>query len=331
MKGKHFSWITVWLIVVCVLLVVSGSYAAYSSVQYVKGVGVAKTEKTELPFSSNYLTLCDRVTPVLSERMITVSAGNPVSVSVTVCNYPQNDRLKFHATGISYKLEATLLDAKGAKLDETVSYLDRDGKPQTISRQTLIPCFTLGNSQFTADANGNVTCDPINGSLTGGAAHWNVHVLQCAAPDGIDAASLMNAVSIQMKVIPSCGDNCLANSELLGLLKVVAVDRGAQRWDGGFEENLNDLSKIDALNYVISGTAKETITLRWDSSVIALSQWSAADLSSITTGSTDDSITIRVGGEGQPTSYRLQFYWTNGIPSERPTISILHETSSAES
>ena len=327
MKGKHFSWITVWLIVVCVLLVVSGSYAAYSSVQYIKGVGVAKAEKTDLPFSSNYLTLCDRIADP-PERMVSVSTGNPVSVSVTVCNYPQNDRLKFHKTDISYTLEATLLDSNGKTLPDLISYLDGDGNPQTIDKAALISCFKLDSQSFTAD--GKLS---LHDSLAGGAANWNVHVLQCTAPDGIDAASLMNLVSIQMKVTPTCEDRCLASSQLLGRLKVVAVDRSDQQWNGNFVEDLSNLGEIDGLNYVLSGTAKETITLEWNPNVITLSQWSIDDLSSIRpdpTVAVNDRITIHVGGEGNPTSYRLQFYWTNGIPSESPTITISREPNPAE-
>lgn len=326
MKEKHFSWISVWLIVVCVLLVVSGSYAAYSSVQYIKGVGVAKAEKTDLPFSSNYLTLCDRQVDAPPERMVSVSTGNPVSVSVTVCNYPQNDRLKFHTNDIQYTLEATLLDANGKTLPDLISYLDGDGNPQTIDKAALISCFTLDSQPFTEGG----TLSRNGCSLSGGAANWNVHVLQCTASDGIDAASLMNLVSIQMKVTPNCEDRCLASSQLLGRLKVVAVDRSDQQWYGNFVEDLSNLAAVDALNYVLSGTAKETITLQWDPKVITLSQWSKLDLKSIITASSDSSITIQVGGEGNPTSYRLQFYWANGIPSESPTITISHDTSAAE-
>lgn len=325
MKGKHFSWISVWLIVVCVLLVVSGSYAAYSSVQYIKGVGVAKAEKTDLPFSSNYLTLCGRGNADPPERMVSVSTGNPVSVSVTVCNYPQNDRLKFHTNDIQYTLEATLLDANGKTLPDEISYQDKDGNTKTIDKTTLISRFTLNSQLFTAD--GKLS---LHDSLSGGAANWKVHVLQCTAPDGIDAASLMNLVSIQMKVTPTCEDSCLASSQLLGRLKVVAVDRSDQQWYGNFVEDLSNLAAVDALNYVLSGTAKETITLQWDSNVITLSQWSKLDLESIMTASSKSSITIQVGGEGNPTSYRLQFYWANGIPSESPTITISHDTSAAE-
>ena len=325
MKGKHFSWISVWLIVVCVLLVVSGSYAAYSSVQYIKGVGVAKAEKTDLPFSSNYLTLCDRQVDAPPERMVSVSTGNPVSVSVTVCNYPQNDRLKFHTNDIQYTLEATLLDANGKTLPDLISYLDGDGNPQTINKAALISCFTLDSQPFTE----GYTLS-LHDSLAGGAANWKVHVLQCTASDGIDAASLMNLVSIQMKVTPNCEDRCLASSQLLGRLKVVAVDRSDQQWYGNFVEDLSNLAAVDALNYVLSGTAKETITLEWNPNVITLSQWSKLDLESIITASSDSSITIQVGGEGNPTSYRLQFYWANGIPSGSPTITISHDTSAAE-
>ena len=236
--------------------------------------------------------------------------------------------MKFHKTDISYTLEATLLDANGAALPDLISYLDGDGNPQTIDKAALISCFKLDSQSFTAD--GKLS---LHDSLAGGAANWNVHVLQCTAPDGIDAASLMNLVSIQMKVTPTCEDRCLASSQLLGRLKVVAVDRSDQQWNGNFVEDLSNLGEIDGLNYVLSGTAKETITLEWNPNVITLSQWSIDDLSSIRpdpTVAVNDRITIHVGGEGNPTSYRLQFYWTNGIPSESPTITISREPNPAE-
>lgn len=65
----------------------------------------------------------------------------------------------------------------------------------------------------------------------------------------------------------------------------------------------------DALNYQISGTQKGTLTLSWNSAVVSLSKWSAESLGVKDASST---ITINVGGAGNPTSYLLQFYWVKG-------------------
>lgn len=280
MKGKHFSWITVWLIVVCVLLVVSGSYAAYSSVWYAKGVAAAQIAATDLPFSSNYLELKnDGVTP---EKMIAATKdANGVAVTITICNYPQADRLKYHTSVLPYTLTATLVDAKEADYDK----------------------FTLNNHNFT-----NGVCG-LPGSLSGDGAQQDQYVLRCTDPQ------LLNSVSIQMKAVPNCSDNCdLVDRMLLGKLRIMPMDSSPQKWSGKITDDLS--KEVDAFNYLLTGTATDTITLRWDPNYVELSKWSREDLKKNTSGFTenqDGSISFGVGGK--TTSYRLQFYRRDSFPS----------------
>ena len=98
-------------------------------------------------------------------------------------------------------------------------------------------------------------------------------------------------------------------------------------WRGQFtdEENPEDLS---AFNYEVYGTAEGTVTITWDGNVI-LSKWSRDDLAP---GSTGNSISFDVGGEGKPTSYLMQFYRLKGrSPGDQlPNIDVTFVPKSSE-
>ena len=327
MKGKHLSWITIWLLVVCILLVVTGTYAMYSSVKYAPGVTVAKarTNREDVPLSSNYLTL--RTTnESAAVKMAMASRGSnpsaPVSVPITVCNFPRNDRMKFHKGAFSYQMQATLCDINGNALTDPVSYQDENGTNVDVPLADLYGRFSLGNTTFSGAS------IQISGSFAGGTYQRNNHTLTCTTPE------LFNVVSILMEVVPSCTEEAcsLSGWVLRDRLQVLLVDQSNQDWTGGFIESklassaegegTINLSTVDAFNYVISGTAEKTITINWKKEV-ELSKWSMEDLVSpevspeVIVGEGDNrSISVSVGGEGKPTSYRLQFYRADGFPDE---------------
>lgn len=322
MKGKHLSWITIWLLVVCILLVVTGTYAMYSSVKYAPGVTVAKTRanREDVPLSSNYLTLRTEdetaaVKMVMASRGI--DASSPVSVPITVCNFPKNDRMKYHKRPFSYQMQATLCDINGNALTGSVSYQDASGTNVVVSLTELYRCFSVDGTTFPGAS------VQISGSFAGGTYQRNTHTLTCTTPE------LFNVVTILMEVVPSCTeDPCsLSGWVLRDRLQVLLVDQSNQDWTGGFieskmalsaEEGSINLSKVDGFNYIISGTAEKTITINWKKEV-ELSKWSQEDLGSpqVTVDKGDNrSISVHVGGEGKPTSYRLQFYRADGFPDE---------------
>ena len=89
--------------------------------------------------------------------------------------------------------------------------------------------------------------------------------------------------------------------------ELISASEMTSEWRGQFtdEENPEDLS---AFNYEVYGTAEGTVTITWDGNV-TLSKWSRDDLAP---GSTGNSISFDVGGEGKPTSYLMQFYRLQG-------------------
>lgn len=320
MKGKDISWITVWLIVVCVLLVVTGTYAAYSSVEYVKGVAVAKVKEEEIRFSSNYLKqLRKSVDSNIPEKVVTVGTGEKVSAMITVCNYPQNDRDNFHDEApIVYDMTATLLIEEGAEKDGVITYQDVDGTVNTISRADFIGKFSINDVVFNSQSG---IMSFTNEQLSSGDSDWKIYTLTCSEP------VLLNLVAIEMKAVPT-DTNCSCQHDdyyLAAKLLIAPISRSDQPWKREFVDDLTDPSKVDAFNCVISGTATDTVKLSWKKQFVEPSRWSLAELplsgtdeqkdAIITQALNDGEITFEVGGIGDPTSYRLQFYRMSGFPS----------------
>ena len=50
MKGKKKYLWALWLVILCALLMITGTYAAYISIRNAKSVTVAKTATTEIRF-----------------------------------------------------------------------------------------------------------------------------------------------------------------------------------------------------------------------------------------------------------------------------------------
>ena len=86
MKWKHKRWIAIWLILACAALLVTGTYAAYTKVEYVKRVVASKNVTETILFSSNYLFLRNEGTTEYPLRMIPVGTESNASVTVTICN-----------------------------------------------------------------------------------------------------------------------------------------------------------------------------------------------------------------------------------------------------
>lgn len=95
-------------------------------------------------------------------------------------------------------------------------------------------------------------------------------------------------------------------------------------WSGQFQDDRKgnpDSKKLDGFNYEIYGTAQATMVLAWDPEKVSLSAWSRDELP--VASATDSSLTLSLGGEGNPTSYRLQFYRVNGIPENETWEDVL--------
>ena len=317
MKWKHKSWITIWLIAVCAALLVIGTYAAYTKVEYVKRVVAAKDgSETEL-FSSNYLYRRDTVGEY-PLRMIPVGTQNDASVTVTVCNYLQSDLTKANEADITYTLTATLVDADGNTMDLGKEFSYKNGETDaTITGAALAGEIKINGKGFTG---GTYTS---SGTLTGGETHADLYTITC--PQAY--ISILSEVGIQM-----CAESAGVSKKLVAQLRLGAGNQQPTSWKGSFD-NIASLpddaftTEYHAFNYTISGTMEQTLRLSWDASKVTLDRWFWEDFGSPKKKNDPEKegwiyIDINVGGQGQPTSYTLQFYRMGRIPDDETAADV---------
>lgn len=308
MKWKHKRWIAVWLILACAALLVTGTYAAYTKVEYVKRVVASKNVTETILFSSNYLFLRNEGTTEYPLRMIPVGTESNASVTVTICNYLQNDLSKINEDTITYEFRAKLADLNGNAIKATtsVSYIDKDGKEDTITGSNLAKKIVINGSAFDS---GSITYRT-TGTLTGETAQTDFYTITCSQED----VPILNAISIQIEAIPDGN----SGQKLIGQLRLGSGFQHTTPWKGDFTGlPSGSTAKHDAFNYVISGTMEQTMRLKWDASKVTLGKWSREQFGEDLTVKEDGTwkyIDITVGAVGTPTSYTLQFYRVNGIP-----------------
>lgn len=121
------------LILCCIAVAATGTYAAYSTSGYAKRVIAAQTKATSSArrFSSNYLTENGSTT---GNRLVSVTnAGTSVIVGITVCNYPQNDATLFNTDTITYTISFKVCDAAGNEITNSGITLGESGSAITLT------------------------------------------------------------------------------------------------------------------------------------------------------------------------------------------------------
>lgn len=288
MKHKNRSLILILLTLACIVLLATGTFAAYTNLKYVKRVVTTKPGADDLRFSSNYLDQLPLNTDPDNQKLINVGQNSSASIGVTVCNYPQNDSTRFSDSTISYTLKVTLIDSSGNEVTEPNVLEMVEIQKGNDENDIHHPNYTFSNQ-----------------SLTGGQASENLYTITCAS----DNISTISEYLIRMEAIADG-----FTEKLVGDFAITPSSAEAAGWSGGFIEDAPS-NTLDAFNYVISGSAQRNITLTWDPQYVTISKWSVQDLG-LNYSPDRESITFQVGGPGQPSRYQFQFYRTNGIPDD---------------
>lgn len=261
-KPRRKLLILLLLVLGCVAVLATGTYAAYTEYKTVNRVVVARTREDfeELRFSSNLLFVYDLNVVTYEKRSISisVSSSGDVPIDLMVCNYPQSAPASFNDSDIRYTMSIT---AEGTDItfEPQKGFLE-GGKPSSVSHSITIPA--------------NFVSAVSSGYLT---------VVVTPDEDSRDVTM---------------------NKKLAANLKIVPKEAEPSGWSGDLKfEGLSE--KNDAINYYIHGTEECDMVLSWGEKV-ELGKWSKESL--YVKSETGNSVTIHVGGPGQPTSYYLQFY-----------------------
>lgn len=301
MKQKNNTLITILLALSCLVIAVTGTFAAYNRTGYVKRVVSTEASSSQVErFSSNYLELCDIGTEssAFTQKSLYVGSGD-VSIGITVCNYPQSDMTKYASNTISYEFKVRLLDSEGKEpaTAEDINKLIIKYKNSDGSLGTAVPGPTSA----------------IIGELAGGTSNSDLYTLTC---DSEDVAALAKySISVEATPLTPLG----SQKKLAANLKFATSTSQITQWDGGFIEEVNKDANghttiPDAFNYEITGSGPATIELKINET-LSMTKESLGALKAI---KVDDTISFDVGGENQPTYYLLQFY--RNSDSFDPTI-----------
>lgn len=292
MNQKKRLHLLIGLLLVCLVLLATGTYAAYTNTASLKRVVTTGIDSDAPPFSSNYLVDCSGN---YYRYRISASEKEETKLYLTLFNYPRNNSTRPSSKDITYTLSFQMIsdDGKSSVPDELPTISPSVEGEHTLSRGGV--SFHTYTLTFTPNLVKKMEgcCLRVTATTT----------------SGIPTSCTLGA------------DFCL-----------VPASGRSTNWSGKWIENESALSSLDALNFEISGTSEGTVTVDWGASsgAINLSKWCLADASSYT----ETTATFEVGGENQPTSILLQFYFVNGRPGTMPAapnVTFTPTTSAASS
>ena len=267
MKQKKRLYLLVPLALVSLLLLLTGTYAAYTNTAFIKRVVTTGIDANTVPFSSNYLY--EYSSGTYYRHAVTVPKDGSTPLYLAIYNYPLNNSTEFSSSDITYTL--------------SVAVVDKDGNGTNLERPSITP-------------------EPSTHTLKGGQISTDVFTITFTSEE-------VTAYQDHLIRITATSTTGLEQSVTLAAeFELIYASTGDASWKGQFTDKELP-SQLDAFNYEVSGTAKGTVTISWDGTEVALSNWCREDLAPGTTG---NSISFAVGGENQPTSYLLQFYRLKG-------------------
>lgn len=269
MKLKKQLCLLILLVLVCLVLLLTGTYAAYTNTVYVKRVVTTGIDNNEAPFSSNYLYEISGST--YFRHIVTVSKNVSKQIYLTIYNYPQNDSTRVSSRDISYTL--------------SIEVVGKDGSSTNLTPPTITP--SAGTYQLPGN---QISTDVFTITFT--------HEQVLALKDHF------------VRITAASTSGLSPEKKLAAEFQLISASELNTGWKGQFTDGESP-AELDAFNYEVFGTAKGEITISWANSAnyVTLSNWSREDLAP---GSSGNSLSFRVGGEGQPTSYLLQFYRLRG-------------------
>ena len=279
MKETIWKWIKQYRVAAGIfsigmlILIVSGSFAAYTSFNSVKRV-VSTERRSDTMFGSNYLTLLNLTDNNYSIRRITLSEkADKNTFTVKVCNYAWGDESLYNTKDITYTVQANLIAMDGGKLPESITNI----------RINDIPFNANGECTLTSQV------------LEAGKARENTYRFELPA-------ELKNKIEIQIVVEPTNESEEAVNSQKLAAVISFADYESVKSWTGHFldsQANGRTPADYDAFNYEISGNGAGTVTMTWPES-LQLSKW--------TTNGKQVTNSYSFEVDGATTAVQFQFY-----------------------
>ena len=311
--SKLNQGILVLVIFALLLGAVAVTYGTYTNSQKAQRT-IAAYDAGGDRFSSNYLNPYNYLNPGLTyDNVRTVYVANTAispGTVVTVCNYQQGKQTRPNDQPITYTLTARLVKYDGS---DPLKYVAVDGEyVDGLNEDDLTPPDEYSVSVAKGDGtpvvldSSNVSTTFSDCSLAAGSAASDIFSLSFSPNFTENQPNLY----VELVATPS-GGNYLP---LRGVFRTGIRLAGASNdWSGAFsDDDSNDPSAYDGLNYMISGVGSGTFTLKWNTEFVELSATSLLDLLAIedathTSNGYIHTVTFDVDSDTVP-RYDLQFY-----------------------
>ncbi len=283
------NWISVWL--VAALFAVGGFivYASYTGLVVAKRV-VSVSESAGVLFSSNRMETF--VGDQITTRHLTSSSTGDFAYPLTVCDFAQNDPYTRYGSPISYTLTAQLvvsldgssyLPVTQAALGNNYDGVRQDLGLSTENDSSDDKTYTI---QYISQGGESVTSGVID--LRDGAEHTIENLELLPTGNGTDKFRVVFDKSeftdsqtydyyILVKALPD--GSLTALNDIACYLYASKVNVLSSAWTGKLQEQDNGvLGDYDAYNYVIEGSGSATVRLKWDPTVVEISEISLHDM-----------------------------------------------------
>lgn len=144
MKQNRKPLLLLLLVLACIVLLATGTFAAFTNVESIKRVVATRASSQDLPFSSNYL---NESSGDYVRHIITVprAANSSTTIYLTLFNYPQNDSTRVSDETITYSLEYEVV---GDGSDYSLNISPAPSNPCTLpGNQISFHTYTLRFTQ----------------------------------------------------------------------------------------------------------------------------------------------------------------------------------------
>ena len=269
-----------------IFLLLAGSLAAYTSLSNAKRT--ISTVGSKQLFSSNILLEYEKEDDIQSKFM-SFSKDADSTFKVSVCNYAQDNPEKYASEDINYTIKVSLLDQNG----------------KIVTDQNVLSRYKWDNTSF-SNLENNITYCLRKGQKS-------QHIYSITVPAGY-------MKGYKIKIIAKPGKN---GYHSLGRTISFSEDVASSEWKIDY---LNDEQKqkaydLGCINTRLTGSEYAKLTLTWDTAHVQIDPWFLEDIkkSTVYIESSDNSLTLKAGGDSGSNQYDITFYRTNPVHGDDST------------
>ena len=269
-----------------IFLLLAGSLAAYTSLSNAKRT--ISTVGSKQLFSSNLLLEYEKEDDIQSKFM-SFSKDADSTFKVSVCNYAQDNPEKYASEDINYTIKVSLLDQNG----------------KIVTDKNVLSRYKWDNTSFSNLENNITDC------LRKG--QKSQHIYSITVP-----AEYMKGYKIKIIAKPQKD-----GYRSLGRIISFSEDVSSSEWkidylNDELEQKAYDLGCI---NTRLTGSEYAILTLKWDTAHVQIDPWFLEDIkkSTVYRESSDNSLTLKAGGDSGSNQYDITFYRTAPVHSDDST------------